>query len=82
ATITFTATARGGTAPYQYKWWVFDGHSWSLSRDWSTSPILSWSPRVPNSSYRVAVWVRSAQSVINAADNEDANRSVAFPITR
>src|SRR5207237_5352753 len=24
-TITFTASVTGGTAPYQYKWWLFDG---------------------------------------------------------
>jgi hypothetical protein len=30
-TITFTATASGGTAPYQSKWWFSDGTTWSLA---------------------------------------------------
>src|SRR5206468_2030592 len=34
--ITFTATATGGTAPYEYKWWVNHGAA-SVGQDWSTS---------------------------------------------
>ena len=35
-TITFTATAANGTAPYQYKWWVYNGSTWSNPQNWST----------------------------------------------
>jgi hypothetical protein len=36
-TITLTATASGGTAPYQYKWWV------STDAEASHLPTLSFS---------------------------------------
>ena len=26
--LTLTATATGGTAPYQFKWWVWNGSAW------------------------------------------------------
>ena len=79
-TITFTATASGGSAPYQYKWWLFDGASWSVAQDWSSKSTLSWAPARAGSGYRIGVWVRSAGSSANASDNDDSNRSVAFPI--
>lgn len=78
--ITFTATATGGTAPYQYKWWVFDGGNYQLARDWSASPSFAWTPTTANAAYRVGVWVRSAGSAVDSYDNGGANGTTAFPI--
>jgi len=27
--LTITATATGGTTPYQFKWWVWNGSAWT-----------------------------------------------------
>jgi hypothetical protein len=74
--ITFTATVTGGTAPYQYKWWIFDGKNWTLARDWSTASTFVWRPTVPDA-YRIGVWVRDATTT---ADVGTANYSVPFRI--
>jgi cell wall-associated protease len=79
--VTFTAIATGGTAPYQYKWWVHDGTDWVVRRDWSTSNTWTWTPTVANALYRVSVWVRNAGSSADAYDNAASNGSIAFPIT-
>ncbi|HLC41192.1 MAG TPA: BACON domain-containing protein, partial [Methylomirabilota bacterium] len=42
--ITFTATATGGTAPYQHKWWVYDGTTWTVVQNWTTSSTYTWTP--------------------------------------
>jgi hypothetical protein len=77
---TFSATASGGLAPYQYKWWLFDGMSWSVLRDWSEDETLPWAPEAANAGYRIAVWVRSAGTYANAPDNDASNASIPFPI--
>ena len=74
--ITFTAVATGGTAPYQYKWWIFDGTTWRLARDWSTSSTFVWTPTAPDA-YRIGVWVRDARTT---ADVGMANYSVPFRV--
>jgi len=79
--ITFTASVAGGVAPYQYKWWLFNGSAWTLLQNWSGAPSYTWTPLAADANYRVAVWVRSADSTADAADNEASNRSIAFPIT-
>jgi hypothetical protein len=78
--ITFTATATNGTAPYSYKWWVFDGATWSVLQNWSASSSYTWTPSVANSAFRVAVWIRNAGSTADAYDNPASNGSVAFPV--
>jgi hypothetical protein len=69
--VTWTATALGGTAPYAYKFYVFDGSSWSVGRDWSASNTWTWI--TPDSgetrSYTVQVWVRDADSTTVAWRN-------------
>ena len=68
ATVTFTATAAGGTAPYQFKWWLWDGATWTVLEDWSTANTFAWTPSTPNPNSAVGVWVRSAG---NTADQPD-----------
>jgi hypothetical protein len=66
ATILFTTAAAGGTGPYQFKWWVFDGTAWWIVREWSTSATLNWRPtRAGN--YIVAVWGRNAGVTADAS---------------
>jgi hypothetical protein len=76
--ILWSASALGGIAPYQYRWWVFDGSVWSAATSWTTSSTWSWTPRSANSAYTVRVWVRSASDTVDAAE---ASTSVVFPIT-
>src|SRR5205085_2640098 len=66
--ITFTGAAAGGTAPYQYEWWVFDGTTWAVGQQWSASTTFTWTPSVVNSAYNIQVWARSAGNSANAAE--------------
>jgi hypothetical protein len=77
STILWSAAALGGVAPYQYRWWVFDGSVWSAATAWTTSSTWSWTPTVANNGYIVRVWVRGAGSSTDAAE---ASASVPFPI--
>ncbi len=76
--VSFTATASGGRAPSQYRWWVHDGTSWQLVKEWSTSPTFTWTPSTANANYRVTVWAKNADS---ATDTRDIDTSMPFPIT-
>jgi hypothetical protein len=62
--VTWTAVASGGTAPYSYKFWVFNGTSWSIGRDWGASNSWTWTPSVAGN-YEIQVWVRNAGSSAN-----------------
>jgi hypothetical protein len=64
--INFTATATGGTSPYQFKWWIQSGGVWSVAREWSTSPSLTWQPTATGT-YNVAVWARNAGATADAS---------------
>jgi hypothetical protein len=74
--ITFTASASGGVAPLEYRWWLYDGGSWKLAREWSTSQTFMWTPSVANPYAAVGVWVRSA----GASAEFDVTRGLAFPV--
>jgi hypothetical protein len=83
--ITFTATASGGTAPHQYKWWVYNGTTWTIARDWALatntptpgSDTFTWTPTTAGG-YYIQVWVRSSGTTANAPD---AYRYLAYVIT-
>jgi hypothetical protein len=51
-------TAVGGTGPYTYKLWVYDGSTWTLAQDWASSPTLTWIP-TSSGTYSFQVWVRN-----------------------
>jgi hypothetical protein len=72
-TVTFTATAAGGTAPYQFKWWLWDGAIWTLLVDWSAGNTFAWTPSAPNPNYAVGVWVRSAGNTADQPDGYPVN---------
>ena len=61
--VTFTATASGGTAPYQYRWVVYNGSTWAVGQEWSTSNTFAWTPSVA-APHNLQVWVRSAGSTV------------------
>jgi hypothetical protein len=83
-TVTFTVSAGGGTAPYQFKWWLWDGATWTVLEDWSTGNTFAWTPSTPNPNYAVGVRVRSAGSTTDQPDGSPANtaasRVIAFAI--
>jgi len=75
--VTFTATASGGTTPYQYRWHVYNGSSWSLGRDWRTDNAYTWTPSLAGS-YQVQVWVRNAGTT---TDTPEAWGGSGFQVT-
>jgi len=75
-TITYSAIPSGGTAPFQYKWRVFNGSSWT-SGSWTTSSTYNWTPSSANANYRVEVWARSSGAT---ADQAEALVAMTFPI--
>jgi hypothetical protein len=64
--VTFTTSAAGGLAPYQFKWWFFDGIAWRMVRDWgaSTYTVTILDP----GSYRVGVWARDSTTNQDVSD--------------
>lgn len=75
--ITFTAAATGGTTPYQYRWWLYDGTSWQMLRDWTTSASFTWTPATANANYLVHAWINDANSTTATSD---VTASMKFPI--
>ena len=80
-TITFAAIASGGTTPHQFKWWIVNGTSSTVGRQWSTSNSFAWTPTSPSSNYRIRVWARNASSTADQADNSGAILDMTFVIT-
>ena len=77
--ITFTATATGGSTPLQYKWLVNDGsQTWTTLASWSTLNTFVWTPSAANANYSVSVWARSNG---NTRDEPEASTSMSYPIT-
>ena len=76
-TITWTATPTGGSAPYEYKWSVYDGVAWSDVTGWSGQGALAWTPVIANAAYQVRIWARSAGNIVDAPE---ASNQVAFSI--
>ena len=83
--VTFTAIATGGTMPYQFKWWLWDGANWTVLQDWSTGNTFTWTPSTPNPNYAVGVWVRSTGNTADQPDGYPADtgayRAIAFAIS-
>jgi hypothetical protein len=78
--VTAVASATGGTGQYQFKWWMFNGVSWVMVRDWGSN-TLTFTPTSANvnPNFRLGVWAR------NAGTNDDSgsvNFSIALPIVR
>ena len=78
-TVSFTATGSDGFAPYSYKWWIFDGVTWHLGRDWATDSTFNWTPDTTGNEDRVSVWIRSAD---DTSDRPEASASVPIVVVR
>ena len=79
--IVFTATASGGTAPYQFKWWIDNAGTSTVGAQWSTSNMFTWTPTSPSSTYVIRVWARNATSAADAPDSSAAILTMTFAIT-
>jgi hypothetical protein len=79
--VRFTAGVTGGRSPLQFKWRLHDGARWTVLRNWSTSPDLSWTPHETSDDYRIALWARSAASTADGPDSDRAATVVDFPVT-
>src|SRR4029077_7469684 len=66
-TITLTAAATGGTAPVQFKWWVYSPAGWAVLQDWSAATSVMWTPATANPVGLVEVWARSAGTLADRA---------------
>lgn len=75
--VTWTAGATGGSGAYHFKWWVREGNTWTLARDWSAQPTFNWTPSRPGT-YYVGIWARDASV---SADVSDLNYSVPFVVS-
>jgi hypothetical protein len=75
--ITFTATATGGVAPYQYKWWVYNGSTWTIGQGWGASNSFTWTPTAP-ANYRIQVWTRNSGTT---SDTAEAYQSLVYTAT-
>ncbi|HEU4758658.1 MAG TPA: PQQ-dependent sugar dehydrogenase, partial [Dehalococcoidia bacterium] len=63
--VTWTATATGGSAPLQYRFWRFDvaTGTWTMVRDYTTSNTFLWATTAADvGQHKFGVWVRSAGS--------------------
>src|SRR5439155_658948 len=84
-TITFTATATSGTAPYQYKWYVWRSAERRVGKEWCTSATYAWTPTTPNVNYRLQVWVRSSGNTVDLPERFPGSaavyRSLLFAIS-
>ena len=78
--ITFTATTTGGMGPIQFKWWVFDGATWTMAQDWSSSTTFSWIPSRSGANYSVGVWAKSAATPGNTYDRLQSTGSIAYAV--
>jgi hypothetical protein len=79
--IGFTATASGGTAPYEFKWWIDNAGTSTVGAQWSTSNMFTWTPASPSSTYVIRVWARNAGSTADAPDSSAAILTMTFVIT-
>jgi hypothetical protein len=62
-TVTWRATASGGTSQLQYQFWRQDGTAWILAQDYSTSPTYTWVTTAASvGQHQVQVRVRSTGS--------------------
>jgi hypothetical protein len=77
--LSFVATPVGGTAPYQYKWYTYDGAGWTVRADWSSSNTFTWTPMSPSDRFQIEVWVRSAGNTNHLVPEAFVN--VPFVIT-
>ena len=72
--ITFTATASGGASELLYRFWLYDGESWQVVKDYSTDNTFVWTPTVARN-YMIAVQVKVKDSL-----TPDAGKKMYFEV--
>src|SRR5581483_1257735 len=80
-TVTFAAAATGGVTPYQFKWWVSDGTTSVVGKDWAANNSFGWTPTAANSNYNITVWGRNATSSADAPESPSAVLTTTFAIS-
>jgi hypothetical protein len=81
--VTWTAAVTGGTAPYSFKFFVYNGSTWTVGQDWSASNSWTFTPTIAGT-YRIQVWVRNAGSTAGYDAYGDAGPmtiAAALPLT-
>jgi len=76
--VTFFTAATGGRGPYQFKWFIFDGVSWTVARDWSSATTFEWRPTT-RGTYGIGIWVRDATTT---ADVGTVSWSASYRINK
>ena len=59
--VVFTAAGQGSTN-YQYRFWLYDGQTWTIARDFSTEATWTLPGTAATGNYTVGVWVRTDSS--------------------
>jgi hypothetical protein len=63
--VLFTAAGAGGSGTYEYRFFLFDGTTWTKVQDYSGNTSWTLPGSTPAGSYNIAVDVRSAGSTVN-----------------
>jgi Bacterial Ig domain len=61
--ITFTATATGGSGPFEYRFWVNNGNGYAVAQNYSSANTFIWTPTKPGI-YDILVDVRGFGSTV------------------
>jgi hypothetical protein len=75
-TVTWSSTATGGVAPYQFQWALYGAGQWTVL-PWTADSTWTWTPSTPGDDYQVTVAVRSSGS---SSTNGEMQQSVPFTV--
>jgi hypothetical protein len=76
-TMTWNATATGGSAPHEFQWALHQNGQWTVA-PWATASTWTWRPAAVSTDAQVRVAVRNAGSTSNSGD---LDRAVPFVVT-
>lgn len=81
-TVTFGAAASGGSGTYEYRFWVFDGTTWTLGQDYSPLPTFIWNTTgLTAGNYQLAADVRNVASPAYREAVFYLNYTLTTPVT-
>jgi hypothetical protein len=67
--VSFRVSATGGASPIEFKWWVFDGFAWRVTREWDIYDTFVFNPATPGA-YVVGVWARQRGNANDRPEND------------